>query len=333
MNDMEKKAEGVYDVDAIASLFDGGAEGGSEEGEALPEEVRDEEGRDEEGSAAEDKTGSAAEDAAGAADDAEKDAGKDEEGLADVPMPEGFEEALWSALSPEARSAVHSREQAHAAELSQARQKEQAARQREEQFAVAANAELQHALAAMKQIVEAEYGSVDWNALAERDPAAFVKLRQACASRMDAVRRVQERVTQAARRYEAERAAQASRAMADEFARVQPELRALMGAGFNGRTFAANLAEYMKEQGCPPSAVNGLTKGYEVKLVAKAMLYDALAARRAAAVKKVADAPSVRPPRASAADPHSARASRARDALARHPDSTDALAALFEATM
>ena len=113
---------------------------------------------------------------------------------------------------------------------------------------------------------------------------------------------------------------------------VHPEIRALVGAGFDGRTFASDMAAYMQEQGCPAEVINGLSKAYEVKLVAKAMLYDRLMARRAAAVRKVAEAPKVQEPR-GAAPANTGRAVRARALLNRNPNSTDALAALFEAEM
>lgn len=86
----------------------------------------------------------------------------------------------------------------------------------------------------------------------------------------------------------------------------------------------------MQEQGCPAEVINGLTRGYEVKLIAKAMLYDKLMTQRAAAAKKVAEAPKVQAPR-GAAPADNSRVAKARALLNKHPNDTGALAALFEA--
>ncbi|HJD97248.1 hypothetical protein [Mailhella massiliensis] len=309
------REEGVYEMDAVAGLFEAGTpeEPDGTSGEALP----------------------AGEENDGAEEGASAEAGKgqEEEVLPDIPMPEGWEESVWQGLAPEAKNAVNAREEAHAQAMAGVRAEQRQERKRQEAFAVEANARIQQALFAMRQIVEGEYGSVDWNGLAQSDPAAYVRLQQAYNARMGAIQRVQQGVAQQVRQYEAERAAEAQKALAAEFAGVQPELRALMGAGFEGKTFAADMAKYMQEQGCPPEVVNGLSKGYELKLIAKAMLYDRLQARRAQAAKKVAEAPRVQSPRGATPAETDIRARKAREMLGRNPDSTEALAALFEATM
>lgn len=315
----EGKEEAVYDVDAIADMFTEGGESGTEgngtEEDALPD--GEENGADgaEEGNEGPAKAGK-----------------EQEEVLPDIPMPEGWEEADWSALTARAKNAVNAREQAHAKAVADVRAEQRAERKRQEAFAVEANAQIQQALFAMRSIVEGEYGSVDWKGLAKSDPAAYVRLQQDYQARMEAIGRVQRGVAQQVRQYEAGRAAEAQKALAAEFAGVQPEIRALMGAGFDGKTFASDMAEYMRAQGCPAEAISGLSKGYELKLVAKAMLYDRLQARRAQAAKKVAEAPRVQAPR-SGVSAEEGRVRKAREMLGRNPDSTDALAALFEATM
>ena len=251
----------------------------------------------------------------------------------DIPMPAGWDRALWQGLGPEVRAAINAGEQSHAQAMARARAERQAERQLQDAFAVAANAQIQQALTTMKHIVEGEYGAVDWQGLAQSDPAAYVRLQQACNARMAAIRRIQQGVEQQTRLYEARRAALARQAVADEFAVVQPEIRAMLGAAFNGRQFAEDVASYMHEQGCPAEVINNLSKGYELKLVAKAMLYDRLKAQRAAAARKVAQAPEVQPPRGTFAGGTPDRVMKARALLGKNPNSTDALAALFEATM
>ena len=311
----EGREEGVYDMDAVAELFEEGA--AEDPGEASGD--------------AEDVGGEfpAGEDGAGPQRAEEPGA---EESLPDVPMPEGWEESVWQGLGPEAKNAVNAREQAHAKAVAAVRAEQLEERKRQEAFAVEANAQIQQALFAMRRIVEGEYGLVDWNALAKNDPAAYVRLQQAYQARMEAIGRVQRGVARQVRQYEAERAAEARKALAEEAAMARPEIAALMGSGFDGKAFAAELASYMTEQGCPPEAIHGLSRVYELKLATKAMLYDRLQARRAQAVKKVAAAPRVQVP-GGGSSVEEGRARKAREMLGRNPDSTDALAALFEATM
>lgn len=304
---------GVYDVDGIAAMF---SESGEESADAA------EDGAEGEGQESE-----------GAGEDAQEPSAGDEseESLPEVPMPEGFDAEAWGALPGGVKSAIHEREQAHAAALAKAADEQKAVKAEQEKFAIAANAQIQQALATMKQIVEGEYGSVDWNSLAQSDPAAYIKLQQAYNARMGAIQRVQQGVAQQVKQYEDERAQEAQKAIAAEFAQVQPEIKALMGAGFDGKSFAADMAKYMQEQGCPPEVIGGLSKGYEVKMIAKAMLYDRMQAQRAAAAKKVAEAPKVQKPHGAASAENDGRAQKARAMLNKNPNSVDALAAVFEA--
>ena len=304
---------GVYDVDGIAAMF-------SDDGE----ESEDAAGEGTEGEG---------EESEGTGEDAQEPSAGDEseESLPEVPMPEGFDAEAWGALPGGVKSAIHEREQAHAAAMAKAADEQKAVKAEQEKFAIAANAQIQQALATMKQIVEGEYGSVDWNSLAQSDPAAYIKLQQAYNARMGAIQRVQQGVAQQVKQYEAERAQEAQKAIAAEFAQVQPEIKALMGAGFDGKAFAADMAKYMQEQGCPPEVIGGLSKGYEVKMIAKAMLYDRMQAQRAAAAKKVAEAPKVQKPHGAASAENDGRAQKARAMLNKNPNSVDALAAVFEA--
>ena len=308
---------GVYDVDAIADML---ADADSD----IPED----------NDTSEVNEGEEAEtvDVAEGGNDTIDSEQSEESESPDVPMPEGWEDAVWQGLTPEARNAVNAREQAHAQAMVKVEQEKQVVLQQREQFAIAANAQIQQALATMKQIVEGEYGGVDWNGLAQSDPATYIKLQQAYNARMGAIQRVQQGLAQATKQYEAQRAQEAQKAMAAEFAQVQPEIKALIGAGFDSKTFASDVARYMQEQGCPAEVINGLTRGYEVKLIAKAMLYDKLMTQRASAAKKIAEAPKVQAPR-GAAPADNSRAAQARALLNKNPNSTDALASLLEATM
>ena len=306
---------GVYDVDAIADML-----------------ADDDSGNPEDNDTSEVNEGEEAEtsDVAEGGDDTIDGDQSEESESPGVPMPEGWEDDMWQGLSPEVRSAVHAREQAHAQAIAQVQAEKQAVKQQQEQFAIAANAQIQQALATMKQIVEGEYSGVDWNGLAQSDPATYIKLQQAYNARMGAIQRIQQGVAQQVRQYESARQADAQEAMTAEFETVQPEIKALIGTGFDGKKFAADMAQYMAGQGCPPQVINGLSKGYEVKMIAKAMLFDKMMTNRAAAAKKVAEAPKVQAPRGAVSADNS-RAAKARALLNKNPDSTDALAAVFEA--
>ena len=311
----ESSDSGVYDVDSIVDMFSGS---GEDAGEV--------DARDDAESMSDSDTDDGAEDSSDVGVTSEAQLEESPE----VPMPEGWDDAMWQGLAPEVRSAVHAREQAHAQAMAQVQAEQQASKQKQEQFAIAANAQLQQALATMKQIVEGEYGGVDWNGLAQSDPATYIKLQQAYNARMGAIQSIQQGVAQQVKQYEAARAQEAQKSMAAEFAQVQPEIKALIGAGFDGKTFADDMAQYMASQGCPAQVINGLSKGYEVKLIAKAMLFDKMMTNRAAAAKKVAEAPKVQAPR-GAVPADNSRAAKARALLNKNPDSTDALAAVFEA--
>ena len=87
----------------------------------------------------------------------------------------------------------------------------------------------------------------------------------------------------------------------------------------------------MQKAGFPAEAINGINRGYELKAVCKAMLYDRLSAQRAKAAVKVAEAPKVQAPRSSAKDgTGNDRFKKAMAFLAKNPNSTDAAAAVFE---
>ena len=242
----ESSDSGVYDVDDIADMLGGSGEDAGE-GDAQDD--------------AESMSDSDTDDGSEVSSDGEASSEVQPEESPEVPMPEGWDDAMWQGLAPEVRSAVHAREQAHAQAMAQVQAEQQASKQKQEQFAIAANAQLQQALATMKQIVEGEYGGVDWNGLAQSDPATYIKLQQAYNARMGAIQRIQQGVAQQVKQYEAARAQDAQKSMAAEFAQVQPEIKALIGAGFDGKTFAADMAQYMASQGCPASVINGLSKG------------------------------------------------------------------------
>lgn len=263
------------------------------------------------------------------AEEAGDDTGEGEETTA-IPMPEGWEEAVWKDLPDVAKQAVQAREQAHALAMSRKAQEYMALQGQRDQLAVEANAQIQSALASLQAVVAADYQGVNWEQLAQTDPGTYVRLQRGFQQRMALHQTIQRRLAAATQQYNQQKAAELQQHMQGQFSSVEPELRAMYGAGYDPKGFAQEMATYMRGQGVPENVVNGLTNGYELKLVAKAMLYDKMQSHRAEAAKKVTQAPQVQTPRGPVMTKGNERAARARALLNRNPGSTEALAAVLE---
>ena len=132
-------------------------------------------------------------------------------------------------------------------------------------------------------------------------------------------------------RREAERTARRIQAeMQESFEAVLPRIAELVGEGFERKAFREEMAEYLLKSGVPMEALRAMSRGYELELCTKAMLFDKMQKRRAEAEAKLADVPAVLSPRRSGRE-EGDRLGRARAALNKNPNSTEALAALFAA--
>jgi hypothetical protein len=298
---------GLYDADEIADAFLAAGSEAEPESEAKQEDAPAVEGQ-------------------------EQPAGEEQEAAAPDPvMPEGWEEAMWQAATPEMRAKVAEQATAHAAELAAERKAMADLKAQQEQFAIQANAQLQQALTTMQQVIEGEFRQVDWQNLAQTDPASYVQLQQMYNSRIAAVQQIQQGIARQVQVYQQQRAQEEAQRLHSEFNTVLPEIKAMVGAGFEGKKFAAEVADYLAKQGFPAEAINGISRGHELKTAVKAMLYDKLSAQRAKAAAKVAEAPKVSQPRGTAKDTSgSDRLKKAMSYLAKNPNSTDAAAAVFE---
>lgn len=306
---VEEPAGAMYDADEIADAFL--AAGKDDAPAAEPEQAQD--------APAEAQAGDAP-----AEGDAQQEA-------PEPVMPEGWEEALWQAATPEMRAKVAEQAQAHAAAIAAEKKVMADLRAKQEAFAVQANAQLQQALTTMQQVIEGEFRQVDWNGLAQSDPASYVQLQRMYNDRMAAVQGIQQGIARQVQMMQQQRAAEEQQRLHTEFDQVLPEIKAMVGAGFEGQKFAAEVAGYMQKAGFPPDAINGISRGHELKTVVKAMLYDKLASQRAKAAVKVAEAPKVQAPRSSAKDSSgNDRLKKAMSFLNKNPNSTDAIAAVFE---
>ena len=300
------RTHGFETIDDIAGAFDEG----SGEGEGLPEGASEE--GEPEGFQAEGQAPEPAE--------------------PDVPMPEGWEDAQWQALGPELRKAVNAREQAHAQALVEERRQSAEARQNRDAYLGRANQILESAKRLVGQIMEGEFAGIDWNQLAQTDPSTYGVLRQQYDARQQAVQAIQQEIARTEQAYRQDRQRESWGAMQSELSMAEPKLRAMFGAGWNGKQFAADAAAYLQEQGFSRQAINGITRGCELELVAKAMAWDKAAGARANAQKKLAEAPAVEAPRGSSLRDEAAAAyKRAKSILHSNPRSTEALADVFNA--
>lgn len=245
-------------------------------------------------------------------------------------MPEGFNADTWGKLAPDARSAVHAMAEAHAQAIAQERQTVLNERADRDSQINAAAALLGQANQLIDELAKAEYAGIDWQALSEQNPSEYIRMAREVQKRTDAVQALGARIRQTAQAVAAKRAQEYQQALSAEYQTVEPKIRALIGDGYDGKKYTAEVYQYMEDAGIPDKAINSLSKGYELELVTKAMLYDRMSKARAAAAQKVAEAPKVQAPSGVRDD----TASVQKQAFARfykNPNSTDALAAALAA--
>jgi hypothetical protein len=121
--------------------------------------------------------------------------------------------------------------------------------------------------------------------------------------------------------------------MRNELAAVLPKVKALMGAGYTGETYRAELAQYLEKSGVPVEAIGSITKGYELELATKAMLWDRQQSVRDAASAKMASAPKVQSPRGGDSMDGGDRLKKAMARLDRNPNDPDAAVEAFYAVI
>lgn len=248
----------------------------------------------------------------------------------EVPMPEGFNADTWGGLAPEARSAVHAMAEAHAQAIAQERQTVLTERADRDNQINAAATLLGQANQLIEELAKAEYAGIDWQALSEQNPSEYIRMAREMQKRTDAVRELGARIQQTAQAVAAKRAQEFQQSLSAEYQTVEPKIRALIGDGYDGKKYTAEVYQYMKDAGVPDKAINSLSKGYELELVTKAMLYDRMGKARAAAAQKVADAPKVQAPSGVRDDTASVQ-KQAFAHFRKNPNSTDALAAALAA--
>ena len=303
------KSDGAYSTEDVMALFDGGEQGGDDgvvEDGAVPPVEGGEEG-------------------------AQEAAGGEEKPEADYRMPEGWEEAMWKALQPEVRGKVDSLIKGHADIVSKHAGELEAMKTQTAQTLAKAGAEAQQVLDFAHAVIEGEFQNMNWQEL-RQNPELFVQAQELFSGRRAALAQLQNQLAANQQAMQAQAMEQARAALATEWGATEPKLKALLGAEYSRDGFKASMRDYLKNAGATDAEISGIGRGYMLELATKAMLYDKGLGVRQAAAAKVADAPKVQAPNGSApADGDVARLKAARAHLNKNPNSTEALAALFDA--
>lgn len=304
------KSDGAYSTEDVMALLagDGEGQGGEEnlEADSAPSVEGGEEG-------------------------AQEAAGGEESHEADYPMPEGWEDAMWKALQPEARGKVDALIKGHADAVSRHTGEMEAMKAQTAQTLAKANAEAQQLLDFARQVVEGEFANVNWQEL-RQNPELYMQAQDLFNGRRSALNQLQAQLAANQQAAQQQAMAQAQAALASEFAATEPKLKAMMGAEYERVKFRDGMRDYLKKAGATDAEISGINRGYMLELATKAMLYDKSFEARQAAAAKVAEAPKVQAPNGSGSDNgDGARLKAARAHLNKNPNSTEALAALFAA--
>ena len=310
----EPESSSLESVDEIAALLDGDdAEEEQEEGEGTEEQTSEEDGtRPEE-------------------EEPEEPEEQPEPEAAEAP--EGWDGDIFKTLPPEAQKLVADRERTHAEAISSRTAERDQAVQERMRYEQAVFSELATALRIVQDVVNGEFAGIDWLKLQREDPQAFLALDAERKMRMEGIQNLHQNVIKAQQHQQQQAAELSARELKSEFDSVFPEVKALYGEGFEPKKYLSEVTEWMRAQGVPEGVFGQISKGYELKAITKAMLYDKTQEARKAAAKKLAESPKVQPPKGRpAGDNGSAdRMRTARALLHKNPNSTDAIVAMLEA--
>jgi len=261
----------------------------------------------------------------------EKDAKKAEEvetsaegdAAASTPPPFWNEEAraAWDKLPPEIRAEVRRVEGERENVLTSAIQQTKRATDIHNALYQYAQSELTQAIQAAQAAVQGEFGGLDaekWAAIQKENPEMALQLEGLYTRRMAGIQAIVDQQNQLTQAGEAYRLQEQGRYLMAQAEDAKARLKNVLGAEFVPDTFKNEATEYLTKMGVSPEHIAGLTHGYQVELIAKAMKYDKMMGTAKAAADKLAAAPKVMPPTkagpagASASDPKDA----AHDALA-----------------
>ncbi len=146
----------------------------------------------------------------------------------------------------------------------------------------------------------AEANQIDWNALAQADPATYTQLRAAVEQRMGVIGQAQaelQRVAQEAARTEQEQAAEQSRAEAEALVKAMPDL----ADAAKMTEFAKSTVDYLRGSGFQDAEIADLIDHKALLIVDKAAKWDAQQKAKAQLpTRKVVPVSQVKPLRTDA---------------------------------
>jgi hypothetical protein len=140
------------------------------------------------------------------------------------------------------------------------------------------------------------WAQVDWNTLAEQNPAEWARLKQMHEAEGQMLRQAHERGQQdiaAAQRREQAQIEEKKRSSHEQVAREMPNL---FGAPERATKTYETLGKYLLEQGIDAPRINAIHEAPIIKLAAKAWLYDQAKTRASTVANGAANTPSTRTP-------------------------------------
>jgi hypothetical protein len=240
------------------------------------------------------------------------------------------EKKLFAQMPPALQQAV-SRREVEREQFVNARAREtQEARQQRDHVSQWAASQLGPAVQAAQTAMEYEFAGIDWINLQKTDPAAFLQLDAMRRERTAAVEKAMGAYNQFMGQQKAMRQQQHKQHVAEhmnrEFGQALPAVQALIGQGFEGKKFSADLSEYLKSVGAPEDHIKGIDFGYQLVLATKAMLYDKMQKTAQNAAQKVANAPQVQGVKGRQFGKGEGNPQAARDILRKNGSSTENVA-------
>ena len=268
------------------------------------------------------------------AEDQHKASGDSEAGLSErhFNVPQSWAQDAkeqFAQLPPDLQRFVAKREAERESLISVKATELEKARQAEANLAQYAQTHLAHALARAQAAIEGEFAGINWLELKKQDPNAWAQLDAMRQERLQAVDQAMRQHQMLAQIAQQKQQQETARRYEEQAKAVIPEIAKIVGDGFEQKAWATAAVAYLKNMGCPEAHINGITDGYQLQLVAKAMQFDALTASADAAKQKIATAPKMLVPDSSVAASAGmdAKKQAALAALRKNPKDTDAIAA------
>ncbi len=252
-----------------------------------------------------------------------------------IPTPQSWTQDAkeqFAKLPPDLQKFVAKREAEREALLGSHGRELAQARQNEANLVQYAQTQLEQALDQARAAIEGEFAGINWLEIKKRDPNAWAQLDAMYQERLQAVSQAVKQHEALAHIAEQKRQQEAARHLHAQMQIALPEVAKIAGDGFEAKKWGESAVSYLKSIGCPDSHINGITDGYQMTLIAKAMQYDAMRTAAEAAKQKIAQAPKMlKPESTGAAFPGQDAKRHAMAALRKNPKDTDAIVAALRA--